>query len=182
MGQYEINQFLRRLLAQMSRGLQPEFLAKLDVFRRGVKWPRRQKGEGASNLKFEERLVDKPGKHIRMFAAECLQAILTMCLFVELQPAIRTMLPEEVECLQLLGRILYILRSGNRAVAQLAVLATLVLKHHDLFVRLYPGCAKIKPHLLFHILEAMAYFKVNLSCFSTERKHKDSKHRMFKSH
>ena len=89
-----------------------------------------------------------------------------------------------MRCLLLLGKILYILRTGNRAIEKLQLLAQVVSRHHHEFERLYPDCVKLKPHLLWHILESMHLFKVNLSCFATERKHKISKgtgHFAFKS-
>ena len=62
-----------------------------------------------------------------------------------------------------------------QAVAQVDLLMQLMLMHHDQFRALYPQCVKIKPHLLLHIPGLMEQFKVNLSCFVTERKHKASK-------
>ena len=134
LGQYELNQFLRRLKAKVATGLQPAFLAQLDAFRNQVAWPKREPRH--ASLEFQERMVDKPGKHVRMFAAECMQSILALCLYVELQPEVRTKLPEETECLQLLGRILYLLRSGRMAVQKVDLLDRLVCEHHDRFVQL----------------------------------------------
>ena len=34
---------------------------------------------------------------------------------------------------------------------------------------------RMKPHFLFHVMDSMATWAVNLSCFSTERKHRQSK-------
>jgi hypothetical protein len=82
----------------------------------------------------------------------------------------------EVACFVLMGRILYILRSGSAAVKKADLLWQLVLEHHDKFMSLYPGSAKIKLHLLLHIPGLLKQYGVNLSCFAAERKHKASKH------
>ena len=52
------------------------------------------------------------------------------------------------------------------AVEKVDLLDRLVCEHHDRFVQLYPECAKIKPHLAFHIVQAIAEFKVLLACWS----------------
>lgn len=44
--------------------------------------------------------------------------------------------------------------------------------HNQLFAELYPDCTKPKYHWLFHISEQISQFKVNLSCFCPERKHR----------
>jgi hypothetical protein len=87
----------------------------------------------------------------------------------------RHLLPEELRCFQLLGRILYILRSGPKAVRKAQLLQRLVNEHHALFVKLYPLEAKPKVHYLLHIPGCIARFSVNLSCFVTERRHKIGK-------
>ena len=149
-------------------------LAELDNFRRAIAWPKRE--PKFTGLKLEERVVMKSGSHVRMFAGECMQTVMVLGLNCVLQRQPRGQLPNEVQCFLLLGRILSILRSGHRAVARVRLLRQVVEEHHDMFVRLYPGCAKIKPHLMFHIVDAIERFQVNISCFSTERKHKSSKH------
>ena len=169
-GQYEVNQFLVRLVRLAGR----QILGQLDNFRQAIVWPKREPRH--TGLKLEDRVVMKRTSHVRMFASECLQIIMVLGLYSVLQLQPMGMLLEEVECLLLLGRIVGILRSGHRAVARVMLLRQLVLQHHDMFLRLYPGCAKIKPHLLFHIVDCIEYFQANLSCFSTERKHKASKH------
>ena len=116
-------------------------MAKLDDFRGAIAWPKRE-ANIASSLKLEERMADKPGKHGKWFASECMQVILSLCLYVELQPQLQDALHEEIRSLLLLGRILYILRTGHRAVEKLVLLSQLVLQHHLLFARLYPDCVK----------------------------------------
>ena len=173
MAQYELNQFLRRLVYSVPPVARLQLLQNLDDFRRFITFPKHQ--GNCRGVVLKERIVNKPGAHVRMFATECLQVLLSVCLWAELQPEARAKLPEHVESLLLLGRIIYILRTGNRAVQKLPLLRQLVGRHHETFLKLYEQCFKVKPHLLWHILEALEKFRVNLSCFSTERKHKASK-------
>ena len=98
--QYELNQFLRRLLRKLPTAeARARMLSKLDDFAKAIAWPSKQ---GKWKVKsFQERLVDKPGKPLKMFSTECLQAIIVTCLFVELQPAVQAALPEETRCVLL---------------------------------------------------------------------------------
>ena len=172
-GQYEINGFLRRILAA-SRGKarKKAMWAKLDNFREVISFPKR---EPKKRFSFKERYVTKPNKHVKMFAGEVLQAVVVLGVFCELVLKPDRKLPAEVECFELLVRILYILRAGPLAVRKVLLLNQLVHQHHDRFVALYPGSAKIKVHLLLHIPICIARFGNNLSCFVTERKHRESK-------
>ena len=170
--QYEVNQLLRRLLAGRSKENKQLLWAKLQQFQGEIVFP---KSEGKSRINLEQRYAAKPNKHVRMFAAETLKAVVVLGAFCEaiLKPA--GVLKKEIECFELLVRILYLLRAGPHAVRCVVLLNQLVHQHHELFCKLYPGSAKIKVHLLLHIPMLMARFGCNLSCFVTERKHKESK-------
>jgi hypothetical protein len=172
-GQYELNQFLRRILGLVARSNRSAMFAKLDDFRKAIQFPARE--PKLRGLKLEDRVVDKDTAHVRMFAGECMQLIFVIALYSTMQLVPEGHLQAEVECFLLLTRILAILRSGPKAVARLDLLRRLVWHHHGQFLRLYPQCAHIKPHLLWHILDSMELFKVNLSCFTPERIHKHSK-------
>ena len=126
-------------------------------------------------LAFEDRINTKPHTHIKAFAAEMLSMMVVVGLWVELTLLPEGVLPEETQCFLLLGRILFLLRTGDRVRSKVVLLQQLILQHHDLFVRLYPEEAKPKVHLLLHVPDLIARFGVNLSCFVTERKHKQSK-------
>ena len=91
--------------------------------------------------------------------------VLLIALWLELTFVPENVLPEETKCLLLLGRILYLLRSGDDVLSQLPLLQKLILDHHDLFVKLYPEEAKPKVHHLVHIPVLIARFGKNLSCF-----------------
>ena len=168
--QYEVNGFLRK-----AKGLSPELLDNLDEFVDNVTLPKQHQKDVKKGLSLRERMVDKRGKHLKAFASEMLSLVVVVCLWAQwcLQPM--GVLEDEIKSLLLLGRILYLLRTGNKAIGKLPLLQKLILEHHDLFVKLYPDGAKPKCHLLLHIPELFARFLVNLSCFVTERKHKQSK-------
>jgi hypothetical protein len=68
-----------------------------------------------------------------------------------------------------------LLSSNMESMAKVQLLHRLILQHHDKFMILYPGCAKIKVHWLLHIAFLIMFFKRKASCFVTERKHKEGK-------
>ena len=170
--QYEVNQLLRRLFAGRSKENKQLLWAKLQQFQGQIVFP---KGEPRKQIDLEQRYVAKPDKHVRMFAAEVLKAVVVLGAFCEavLKPA--GALKKEIECFELLVRILYLLRAGPHAVRCVVLLNQLVHEHHKQFCKLYPGSAKIKVHILLHIPMLIARFGCNLSCFVTERKHRESK-------
>ena len=57
----------------------------------------------------------------------------------------------------------------------MCLLRCLVVEHHKRFLELYPACGKPKLHYLLHIPGCIDRFRVVLSCFCPERKHKRSK-------
>ena len=65
-----------------------------------------------------------------------------------------------------------ILGSGDSAVEQINELEHAITLHHEVFLRLYPGCAKPKLHYLWHVPQCIRRWGANLSCFSAERKHR----------
>ena len=171
--QYEINQVIRRI-----RRLSPT--ADLDdsiesFLKRFVVFPKAQSGQILRNLNLKERIADKDTKHIRAFASEVLLLVVGLGLWCQIFLEPKNLMPEECRCLQLLGRILYILRSGPQAVRKIHLLQRLITSHHDLYMRLYPLAAKPKVHYLLHIPGCIYRFGVNLSCFVTERRHKFGK-------
>ena len=81
------------------------------------------------------------------------------------------LLSEHVLCFRYLATIMDIL--GKNAVNDLLPqLQRYIDDHGLLFQRLYPQCVKPKYHWLFHLPENIEDFKVNMSCFSPERKHR----------
>jgi hypothetical protein len=169
--QYEICQFTRRICSLSEDG--DATLAIMDDMRTTMVWPRAS--PKLTGMVLKDRMPKKPNGHVRMFAAETLQMMVFLGLYCQMVLMPQGLLVPEVECFVLMGRILYLLRSGANAVAKVALLWELILEHHDKFMELYPQCAKIKLHLLLHIAGLLKKYGVNLSCFAAERKHKASK-------
>ena len=171
--QYHIAQLVHRIL-KLSRD-KPATLKLLDDIRLRMMWP--ASSPKLRKLVLGDRLPKKKKLtgHVRMFAAETIQIMIFLGLYCQMVLVPQGQLGPEVECFTLMGRILYILRSGSAAVAKVDLLWQLILEHHDRFMALYPGCAKIKLHLLLHIAGQLKRWGVNLSCFAAERKHKASK-------
>jgi len=174
--QYSISQLLRaiRSLSEENEvGAGDATLALMDDMRNNMVWPKTS--PKLRSLVLKERMPKKPQGNVRMFAAETLQIMVFLGLYCQMVLIPQGLLLPEVECFVLMGRILYLLRSGEAVLAKLDLLWQLILEHHDKFVHLWPGCAKIKLHLLLHIPGLINKFGVNLSCFAAERKHKSSK-------
>ena len=77
---------------------------------------------------------------------------------------------DHIECFLLLGMIVGLLSSGaDFACQHLTLLAEYTVKHHKLYVRLYPGSKLIKTkfHQLLHLPETYQRLKKVLSCFAT---------------
>ena len=167
--QYEMNQYLVRV-----KHVDNRLLGTLEEFKKQVVLPKAL-AKPMKRIVFADRINTKPHTHIKAFASEVLSMMVVLGLWVELTLLPEGVLPEETKCLLLLGRILFLLRTGDRVLSKLPLLQQLILQHHDLFVRLYPEEAKPKVHLLLHVPTLIARFGINLSCFVTERKHKQSK-------
>jgi hypothetical protein len=66
-------------------------------------------------------------------------------------------------------------KQGQHTVSRVDVLEKLLEDHHVFFLGLYPACAKPKLHYARHIPQKWRRFGRNLTCFSTERRHRFSK-------
>lgn len=83
-------------------------------------------------------------------------------------------LADHVKCYGLLASIIGLLQRVDLPVSQVEALKTLVDEYAVLYNQLY-GRAKAKYHDLFHIHEAIHTFNRVLSCFVTERRHRQTK-------
>ena len=122
---------------------------------------------------FADRIVQsgKPDtKHIKAFAAEMLQAISMMGLFLDIVIVPLGILGEHVDCLKMLVAIISLLQVGD--ISRTSELRTAIHTYHVLFLRLYPKCAKTKLHAIQHIVDCWEHWMTLLSCFGPERKHK----------
>ena len=165
--QYEINQLVRQL---KTIGVNPD---DIDTFSRTIVWPK-----SASRLPtvfFKKRCVDKPESHIRAFAGETLSAVVALGAFADAVVKPLGLLPEFTACFDMLRNIVDILQKGEGAFLKMEVLKKAMRDHHIMYLELYPLCAKPKLHYLRHIPECLERHGVSLSCFASERKHKQSK-------
>eukprot|EP00438_Fugacium_kawagutii_P026421 Skav225686 [mRNA] locus=scaffold243:53674:55491:- [translate_table: standard] len=162
--QYEVNEYVK-ILRQHNVSFD-----QLDSFAQEVKPPK--KHFKLPKDFFRERVNNEDNSHIRCFASEVLLAIPVLVLFNQLVLEPTGLLPEHRQCLQLMATILDILRRAQTLLQLLPQLRGAIDKHNVLFGRLYPECAKPKYHWLYHIPDGIERFKVSLSCFSPERKHR----------
>ena len=103
MAQYQVNQFLRRIVRLVPRSDRSDMFAKLDQFRSTIRFPRKE--PRLNSMQFETRVVDKDSAHVRMFAGECLQSIFVPAVYNTLLLLPEGKLEAEVECFLLLSRI-----------------------------------------------------------------------------
>ena len=162
--QYEVNEYVK-ILRQHNVSFE-----RLDSFAQEVIAP--QKHFKLPKGFFQERVNTEDNSHIRCFANEVLLAIPVLLLFNQLVLGPTGLLPEHRECLQLMATILDMLKRGQRLLQLLPQLRRAIDKHNVLFGRLYSECTKPKFHWLYHLPECIERFKVSLSCFSPERKHR----------
>ena len=147
-------------------------LAELDECQRLIIWPMSE--YRLSRNFFQKRVVKERAAHIKAFAAEALTGVLTCLWFCKLMLRPLNKMGEYctgLELLQLVHDILFHL--GDRAVRQADLLASTLVVHHQVFLRLYGADAvKIKFHLLHHIPGCLKRFGTCLHCFKPERMHK----------
>ena len=168
MSQYEVNQLVRKLLAQGGVTLQT-----LDEFTKSVRMPKTASRLGPKF--WRKRIVNKPKRHMRAFASEMLTAIFILGAFLDAVIKPLGSLPDHVRCFDSLRTLVCIFESGSRALLRIGLLRTTLREHHEMYVELYADCIKPKLHYLRHIPDVFEDFGTALSCFSTERKHKESK-------
>ena len=171
-GQYHLNQFLRRV---RSAGIP---LKTMHAFMNTIESP------VTTHAKFDrfdlmKRVQQKNStdrtQHIKAFAGECLDLtgrLLVWACFV-LLPAGRLL--EDMLCLSLLHDIGHILSSAGLAVRHNDYLARLVEQYADMYLRLYEECIKPKLHYVRHLPGMIRKFGINLTCFSMERHHRKNK-------
>ena len=167
LAQYEVNQFVRAIVAH-------DFsLEQLDEFKDSIRLPGRH--STLSKHFFAKRIVSKDGSHMKAFASEMLTAVMALGLFCDavLKPV--GILPRHVQCFDCLRNIVDILMTGDAALDKLNLLRDKVGEHHALFMLLYSECAKQKIHYMWHVVFSYAIHKISINCFVTERKHKKAK-------
>jgi hypothetical protein len=122
---------------------------------------------------FEERTVPSNRKEMRAFASEVVLASAVLNLFITLVAGPVSACADHIAGFRYLAAMIEILKTGEDVVPRVLELKRLVRLHHAEFQRLYPLCMKPKVHYLKHCIDCMQRFRINLSCFGPERKHKD---------
>jgi hypothetical protein len=114
-------------------------------------------------------------KTIKSFASTVLTMIAVFHMFME--KFVASVLPDHFEAFTLLHHIVGIFRMGcEDAMQHVDTLKLLLRKHLAALIKLYGGDdLKPKAHHLFHVIDGMEWLGKLLSCFVTERKHREVK-------
>ena len=125
-----------------------------------------------SDLFFKDTLV--AGDHVRHFAGDVLGMVPLLHSFLEEKIKPRGALVDNIECFSLMHNIIVIVRRGKMDSTIHAKMLQYIVKHNTMFVALYGDKhAKIKFHHLYHLPDDLLRMGSCVSCFPTERKHKD---------
>ena len=102
-------------------------------------------------------------------------AIVTVVMMF-LDKFVKDLVPDHFECFEKLYHIVGILRMGAEdAVRPADTLRVLITDRMEMCKRLYGQHVKPKGHHMFHIIDGMKWVGRLLSCFVTERKHRQIK-------
>ena len=114
--------------------------------------------------------------YVKYFASDILAMVPLLYSFFTRVVAPLGHMADNITCFGLLYKILSILQCTYVLTAEkYAELRRAVDEHHQLFKRLYPNHIKVKFHHLLHLPEDLQHLGLVLSCFVTERKHRDWK-------
>ena len=83
--------------------------------------------------------------------------------------------PRHCECFDLLCKLVGVLQTGDRACQRASALAGLVERHAVLYAEIYAETVRPQFHYLLHVAPQLLRPQVNLSCFVTERTHREIK-------
>ena len=114
--------------------------------------------------------------HLRTFASEQLNMMPILLAFLEdvVQPI--GVLQDHIRCFTQLNLIVCILKEGpSGAMSQIELLRSTIVAHNTLSAALYEHGEKVKFHQLMHLPGDMQNAGALLSCFPTERKHRQVK-------
>ena len=110
------------------------------------------------------------------FASTMLSIIPLLALFLE-HYSLSSHCPQHARCFMMLHSIISLLRlSPSKVPDHISSLVDMINSHHELFIQIY-GADQLKPkwHQLHHIADSFAVLGKCLSCFVTERKHREIK-------
>jgi hypothetical protein len=159
--QYHLNMLVLRIVHTTSTTLDD-----IDRFQQRVK---PFKGKLTKSF-FKDRIVDGVGKHMRCFASECMTAVMVMAFFINLVLGPSGKLVEECVCFRLLEKLVFRICKRTSDYATLALEAA--MQHQELFIKLYPDCAKPKLHYLLHAIRSWIISGEFLDCMGAEAEHK----------
>ena len=165
--QYELNQVVLQVVDHV-----PNLdITDVDLWISAVTLPRGM-CKLPSKTFFADRVQPYRNRNIKVFAAECLTAVMLMGFFIDaiVAPLCIDGLQQVISCFTLLRIILVILQRGD--IADLELLRESVQMHHELFLICFPDCVKPKLHQVSHIYHFWKYWGKLLSCFGPERYHK----------
>jgi len=112
------------------------------------------------------------GKHIKAFSGETVSAIRIMSFFAQLVLIPNGQLVQHCKAFLLLAVLVDVFLDEVLAANNIDFLGRVCQEHFLLMVQIYgPSIVKLKPHLIFHILDSIRKWGVAPNCFVTERKH-----------
>ena len=165
MAQYEVNGFINACVKSRIP------VSAIDVFQRKITAPKSL--QSLSSNFFANRTTSTPHGCMKAFASECITAVTVCCFLVDMLLEPQKLLPQHCECMKMLGDMLDIFMLGDDAYRHIDALEKLVEEHHLKFVELYGSeCAKVKPHLVYHIVQKIRKFRKAMGCLGPERKHR----------
>ena len=114
--------------------------------------------------------------HVKHFSSDVLAMVPLLASFLVTIIEPLGVMADHTKSMQLLATILSILQNHYVVTGSVyTALREAVDEHAQLFVRLYHSLIKIKFHHLLHLPEDLLRLGCILSCFVTERKHRDWK-------
>ena len=122
---------------------------------------------------FQTRYSQKGGEKVKAFAGEAIGVAQVLRLFVELALLPLRLLEPYYLCFLDLCTILDIVMLQDRAVRYVDLLLRTIERHHKAYITLYGvEAAYPKYHFTLHLPEILSTHGVNISAFTTERKHR----------
>lgn len=132
--------------------------------------------QGNCSKGFLTKRLRGDGSPFKGFASELLSVMPIVRLFSDmvLKPAHK--LVDHATCWDRLCTMVDILMLGDKAVQYAEPLRRITEEHHGLYITIYgQECAFPKFHYAMHLADVLLASQCNLSCFTTERKHRMSK-------
>jgi hypothetical protein len=130
---------------------------------------------GTWRADFLQARADPATGKLRIFASEALTLMVLMQQFVLRVLLPSGQLPRHCRCFLLLAEIIRHLQRGDEACQHSLTLDRLIAQHAALATELYPGTVRPKLHYLAHIPDQLRRMQINMSCYTMERKHRDTK-------